>query len=57
MIEKLTARCRRLEDDLGPEVVLPMVDAQRELVAGPLHSETLLPALCDRLTHAYAQLS
>ncbi|MEU3165519.1 hypothetical protein [Streptosporangium sp. NPDC006930] len=57
VIEKLTARCRRLDDDFGPEVVLPVVDAQRELVAGLLHGETLLPALRDRLTHAYAQLS
>ncbi|WP_326641879.1 hypothetical protein OG884_03030 [Streptosporangium sp. NBC_01755] len=57
VIEKLTARCRRLDDDFGPETVLPVVDAQRELVAGLLRGETLLPALRDRLTYAYAQLS
>ncbi|MEU9884171.1 hypothetical protein [Sphaerisporangium sp. NPDC051011] len=57
VIEKLTARCRRLDDDFGPETVLPIVDGQRTLVADLLRREVLLPALRDRLTHTYAELS
>ncbi|MFC6082750.1 hypothetical protein [Sphaerisporangium aureirubrum] len=57
VIEKLTARCRRLDDDFGPETVLPIVDGQRRLVTDLLHRETLLPGLRDRLTRAYAELS
>ncbi|WP_214416067.1 hypothetical protein [Sphaerisporangium fuscum] len=57
VIEKLTARCRRLDDEFGPDTVLPIVEGQRGLVADLLHRETLLPALRDRLTHAYAELS
>ncbi|MFC6086079.1 hypothetical protein [Sphaerisporangium aureirubrum] len=57
VIEKLTARCRRLDDDFGPAAILPTVEAQRRLVAGLLTRESLLPAVQNRLTTAYAQLS
>ncbi|GGL06703.1 hypothetical protein Sme01_66970 [Sphaerisporangium melleum] len=57
VIEKLTARCRRLDDDFGPETVLPIVNGQRRLVADLLRRETLLPGLRDRLTYAYAELN
>lgn len=57
VIEKLTTHCRRLDDELGPETVLPIVDGQRRLVSDLLHRETMLPRLRDRLTYTYAQLS
>lgn len=57
VIEKLTTHCRRLDDELGPETVLPIVDGQRRLVTDLLHRETMLPRLRDRLTYAYAKLS
>ncbi|MFC4535566.1 hypothetical protein [Sphaerisporangium dianthi] len=57
LIEKLTARCRRLDDEFGPAKVLPVVDGQRTLVADLLHRESLLPGLRDRLIRAYAELS
>ncbi|MEV7971050.1 hypothetical protein AB0O34_34410 [Sphaerisporangium sp. NPDC088356] len=57
LIEKLTARCRHLDDEYGPAKVLPVVDGQRALVADLLHRESLLPALRDRLIRAYAELS
>ncbi|MFC6086216.1 hypothetical protein [Sphaerisporangium aureirubrum] len=57
VIEKLTARCRRLDDDFGPATVLPIVDGQRTLITGLLHRETLLPGLRERLISSYAQLS
>ncbi|MEV6982247.1 hypothetical protein AB0M95_13435 [Sphaerisporangium sp. NPDC051017] len=57
VIEKLTTRCRRLDDDFGPETVLPIVDGQRRLVADLLSRTALLPGLRDRLTYAYAELS
>ncbi|WP_181871310.1 hypothetical protein [Sphaerisporangium album] len=57
LIEKLTARCRRLDDEFGPARVLPVVDGQRALVADLLRRESLLPALRDRLIRAYAELS
>ncbi|MFC4585459.1 hypothetical protein [Sphaerisporangium corydalis] len=57
LIEKLTARCRRLDDEFGPAKVLPVVEGQRNLVADLLHRESLLPALRDRLIRAYAELS
>lgn len=57
LIEKLTARCRRLDDEFGPAKVLPVVEGQRALVADLLHRESLLPALRDRLIRAYAELS
>ncbi|MEV7965331.1 hypothetical protein AB0O34_05030 [Sphaerisporangium sp. NPDC088356] len=56
-IEKLTAQCRRLDDALGPKTVLPVVDAQRDLVTRLLRRESLLPALRDRLIGVYAELS
>ncbi|MFC4585420.1 hypothetical protein [Sphaerisporangium corydalis] len=57
VVEKLTAHCRRLDDEFGPETVLPIVDSQRILVTGLLDKEVLLPSLRVRLTHTYAQLS
>ncbi|MET8145986.1 hypothetical protein ABZU32_37255 [Sphaerisporangium sp. NPDC005288] len=57
LIEKLTARCRRLDDEFGPAKVLPVVEGQRALVADLLHRESLLPGLRDRLIRAYAELS
>lgn len=57
VIEKLTARCRRLDDDFGPATVLSTVEAQRALVAGMLRHQSAPPAVHDRLVHAYAQLS
>ncbi|MBB5630484.1 hypothetical protein [Sphaerisporangium krabiense] len=57
IIEKLTARCRRLDDDFGPGTVLPIVDGQRSLVADFLSNEILPPGLRDRLTRTYAELS
>ncbi|GII79043.1 hypothetical protein Sru01_40250 [Sphaerisporangium rufum] len=57
VIEKLTVRCRRLDDDHGPDTVLPIVDGQRRLVADLLSRATLLPDLRKRLTYAYAELS
>ncbi|MFC4534023.1 hypothetical protein [Sphaerisporangium dianthi] len=57
VIEKLTVRCRRLDDDFGPETVLPIVDGQRRLVTDLLSRETLLPGLRDRLTRAHAELN
>jgi len=52
VIEKLTAQCRRLDDDFGPSTVLPVVDRQRAVVADILRRETMLPGLRIRLTHA-----
>ncbi|MEU9884455.1 hypothetical protein [Sphaerisporangium sp. NPDC051011] len=57
VIEKLTARCRRLDDDFGPETVLPIVESQRVMITDLLRHEHLLPALRGRLVNAYAQLS
>jgi tetratricopeptide (TPR) repeat protein len=57
VIEKLTTRCRHLDDDFGPEAVLPVVDAHRALLTDLLQRETLLPGLRDRLINAYAQFS
>jgi len=56
-IEKLTAQCRRLDDTYGPAKVLPVVEAQRDMVARLLGSQTLLPGLRTRLIHAYAELA
>ncbi|GAA1255353.1 hypothetical protein GCM10009677_01500 [Sphaerisporangium rubeum] len=56
VIEKLTARCRRLDDDFGPATVLSTVEAQRALVTGMLRHESALPAVRDRLIRARAQL-
>jgi hypothetical protein len=52
VIEKLTARCRRLDDDFGPETVLPIVEGQCRLVAELLQREALLPGPRDRLTRS-----
>ncbi|MFC4586809.1 hypothetical protein [Sphaerisporangium corydalis] len=57
VVEKLTARCRRLDDEFGPETVLPIVESQRDLVAGFLRRESLSPGLRDRLIRTYADLS
>ncbi|GII80606.1 hypothetical protein Sru01_55880 [Sphaerisporangium rufum] len=57
VIEKLAARCRRLDDDFGPAKVLPTVAGQRALVTDLLRRETLLPGLRHRLVRAYAELS
>jgi hypothetical protein len=57
VIEKLTAQCRRLDDDFGPGTVLPIVERQRNLVTDLLHRHSLLPGLRDRLTSTYAELS
>jgi hypothetical protein len=56
-IEKLTAQCRRLDDTYGPAKVLPVVEAQRDMVARLLTSQTLLPGLRTRLVHVYAELA
>ncbi len=56
-IEKLTAQCRRLDDTYGPAKVLPVVEAQRDMVARLLSTETLLPSLRTRLVHTYAELA
>lgn len=56
-IEKLTARCRRLDDTYGPAKVLPVVEAQRDMVSRLLSTESLLPGLRTRLVHAYAELA
>jgi hypothetical protein len=57
VIEKLTAQCRRMDDALGPKAILPVVEAQRDLVTRLLRRESLLPALRDRLMGVYAELS
>ncbi|MEV7966093.1 hypothetical protein AB0O34_08925 [Sphaerisporangium sp. NPDC088356] len=57
VIEKLTARCRLLDDDFGPGAVLPIVDSQRDLVADLLRREVLLPTLRERLIKTYGELS
>ncbi|GII80511.1 hypothetical protein Sru01_54930 [Sphaerisporangium rufum] len=57
VLEKLTAQCRRLDDDLGPRGVVPVVDAKRRLAARLLHRESLSPALRERLVSVYAELS
>ena len=56
-IEKLTARCRRLDDTYGPAKVLPVVEAKRDLVARLLETQSLLPTLRTRLVHVYAELA
>ena len=56
-IEKLTAQCRRLDDTYGPAKVLPVVEAQRNMVSRLLGTQSLLPALRTRLIHAYAELA
>ena len=56
-IEKLIARCRRLDDTYGPAKVLSVVEAQRKLVARLLGTQSLLPGLRARLVHAYAELA
>ncbi|MEV5410128.1 hypothetical protein AB0K60_14995 [Thermopolyspora sp. NPDC052614] len=56
-IEKLTARCRRLDDTYGPAKVLPVVEANREMVSRLLATQSLLPGLRTRLVHAYAELA
>ncbi|GAA3797541.1 hypothetical protein GCM10022226_16100 [Sphaerisporangium flaviroseum] len=57
IIEKLNVACRQLDDEFGPQSVLPVVDAQRGLVAELLKRESLLPGLRDRLVNTYAELS
>lgn len=56
-IEKLIARCRRLDDAYGPARVLPVVEAQRNMVARLLDTQSLLPGLRTRLVRAYAELA
>ncbi|MEV5408725.1 hypothetical protein AB0K60_07800 [Thermopolyspora sp. NPDC052614] len=56
-LEKLTAQCRRLDDTYGPAKVLPVVEAQRDLVARLLGTQSLLPGLRTRLVHTYAELA
>jgi hypothetical protein len=56
-IEKLTAQCRRLDDTYGPAKVLPVVEAQRDMVARLLTTQTLLPSLRTRLVHVSAELA
>jgi hypothetical protein len=56
-VEKLTARCRRLDDAYGPAKVLPVVEAKRDLVARLLKTQSLLPDLRTRLVHVYAELA
>lgn len=56
-IEKLTARCRRLDDTYGPAKVLPVVEAKREMVSRLLATQSLLPGLRARLIHVYAELA
>jgi hypothetical protein len=56
-IEKLIARCRRLDDTYGPAKVLPVVEAQRDMVSRLLATQSLLPGLRTRLVHAYAELA
>ncbi len=56
-IEKLTSECRRLDDTYGPAKVLPVVEAQRDIVTRLLSTQTLLPGLRTRLIHTYAELA
>ncbi|MEV5410537.1 hypothetical protein AB0K60_17055 [Thermopolyspora sp. NPDC052614] len=56
-IEKITERCRRLDDVHGPGKVLPVVERQRVLVADLLHQRSLLPNLRQRLLVSYAHLT
>jgi hypothetical protein len=56
-IEKLTAECRRLDDTYGPAKVLPVVEAQRDMVTRLLQSQTLLPGLRNQLIRGYAELA
>ena len=56
-VAKLTARCRRLDDEFGSARVLPVVERQRELVSHLLRRQSLLPGLRRRLVAAYAELS
>ncbi len=56
-IEKLTAQCRHLDDTYGPAKVLPVVEAQRDIVTRLLSTQTLLPGLRARLIHTYAELA
>ncbi|MEV5409550.1 hypothetical protein AB0K60_12035 [Thermopolyspora sp. NPDC052614] len=56
-IEKLIAQCRRLDDTYGPAKVLPVAEAQRDMVSRLLSAQSLLPGLRTRLIHAYAELA
>ncbi len=56
-IEKLIAHCWQLDEAYGPVKLLPVVNAQRDLVAQLLHQNTLMPALRDRIIAAYWALS
>ncbi len=56
-IEKLTARCRRLDDTYGPAKVLSVVEANRGMVSRLLATQSLLPGLRTRLIHVYAELT
>ncbi|MDF5752503.1 hypothetical protein [Spongiactinospora sp. TRM90649] len=55
-IEKVIARCRSLDDAVGPKSVLPVATAQRGVVADLLDRGSLMPATRDRLTRCYAEL-
>jgi hypothetical protein len=52
-IEKLIAHCWQLDESLGPRRLLPIADAQRDLVGQFLRRESLTPLLRDRLLRAY----
>ncbi|MFC4590522.1 hypothetical protein ACFO8L_30810 [Sphaerisporangium corydalis] len=56
-IEKLIAHCWQLDESLGPQRLLPIADAHRDLVGRLLHRESLTPALRDRLLRAYWAVS
>lgn len=56
-LAKITARCRRLDDDFGSGQVLAVVERQRNLVTGLLKTQSLLPDLRERLVGTYAELS
>ncbi|MEV6987216.1 hypothetical protein AB0M95_38980 [Sphaerisporangium sp. NPDC051017] len=56
-IEKLIAQCWQLDESLGPRRLLPIADAQRDLVGHFLQRESLTPALQGRLLRAYWAVS
>ncbi|WP_248965910.1 hypothetical protein [Sphaerisporangium perillae] len=56
-IGKLIAHCWQLDESLGPLRLLPVADAQRDLIARLLRGESLTPALRERLLWAYWAVS
>ncbi|MFF5208207.1 hypothetical protein [Streptosporangium sp. NPDC000396] len=57
LLERLTARLWGMDEELGPEQVLPVAEAKRALVGDLLDQGSLTPALHDRLLRLYWNLS